>query len=76
VPVRPVRLVRARVKALRNEAGLSLNSDVRVGDVMIVDLYTRRDLAFVHQGMPFIASCFQSAEDGGWVPADFVELLP
>jgi hypothetical protein len=75
VPVTTPFLVRARVKVVRSEDGaIILKEDVKVGDLVIVDLYSKKPALFLRGGVPCIVPLLQSVEDGGWFPMEFLEL--
>lgn len=60
------------VKSATKDGQFRLMPDLRLGTVIIVDLYTRHRLS----GHDIVGDFIQCMETGGWVPTECLELLP
>lgn len=69
-------LVRARVARTKREDGsLQLRDTVKQGEFVVIDLYSKTHQAYALHGVPVLIEIVQSAEDGGWFPWEFLEVV-
>jgi hypothetical protein len=74
----PPQLIQARVTKLVTEDGLlRLTKDVRIGDVFLVDIYTRSTTVLLNKEKQELheKEVIQCFDDGGWLAMECIELF-